>query len=227
MDGVVFGTPGSVDHSATSASTARDPAEPELAEVAYLEQGVDIDPRATIGAGSKIWHLAQIREYASIGQGSIIGRGVYIGPGVIVGKNCKIQNYALVYEPTHLEDGVFVGPGVIFTNDLHPRAINLDGTPKTSDDWEPVGVTVRTGAAIGAGAVCIAPITIGCWALVAAGSVVTADVADFALVAGTPARRIGWVGRSGVALRDAEHGRFVCPQTNEQYREIDGILYLE
>jgi len=184
----------------------------------------DIDPSAVIGADTLIWHLAQVREYARIGPGCVLGRGAYIGPGVILGKNCKIQNYALIYEPALLEDGVFVGPAAVFTNDLFPRAINVDGTRKTQDDWEMVGVTVRTGASIGARAVCIAPITIGRWAMVAAGAVVTRDVADFALVAGTPARRIGWVGRTGLALQETEPGRFVCPATGEEYSEREGIL---
>ncbi|CAN5294133.1 acyltransferase [soil metagenome] len=205
---------------------ASDATEPVEVAPAQIAETADIDPRATIGDGSLVWHLAQVREYASVGGGSIIGRGAYIGPGVIVGKNCKVQNYALVYEPALLEDGVFVGPGVVFTNDLFPRAINVDGSRKTNDDWDAVGVTVRTGASIGARAVCIAPITIGRWALVAAGSVVTKDVVDFALVAGTPARRIGWIGRSGAVLRDDGDGVFVCPKTAEVYRESDGVLRL-
>ena len=136
----------------------------------------DVDPRATIGAGTRIWHLAQVREDARVGADCIVGRGAYIGPGVVVGDRCKIQNHALVYEPAVLEDGAFVGPAVVFTNDYYPRAINPDGSLKSADDWHAVGVTVRTGASIGARSVCVAPVTIGRWALVAAGSVVTKDV---------------------------------------------------
>ncbi len=186
----------------------------------------DVDPRATVGAGTRIWHLAQVREDARVGSDCIVGRGAYIGPGVVVGDRCKIQNHALVYEPAVLEDGAFVGPAVVFTNDYYPRAINPDGTLKSADDWHAVGVTVRTGASIGARSVCVAPVTIGRWALVAAGSVVTKDVPDFALVAGVPAKRIRWVGRAGAPLeRDGSDG-WVCPTTGERYVERDGVLTL-
>ena len=148
-----------------------------------------------------------------------------MGPGVVLGRNCKIQNYALLYEPAVLGDGVFVGPAVVFTNDVYPRAINPDGSRKSGDDWHAVGVTVKTGAAIGARSVCIAPVEIGEWALVAAGATVTRDVPAFALVAGSPARRIGWVGRAGARLVDTEEtGLYRCPLTDELYRETDGVL---
>jgi len=150
----------------------------------------DVDESAQIGDGSSVWHLSQIRENAVLGENCIVGRGAYIGSGVRVGKNCKIQNDALVYEPAVLEDGVFIGPAVVLTNDHFPRAVNPDGSLKSGHDWEPVGVTLKEGSAIGARSVCVAPVTIGRWATVAAGAVVTKDVPDFALVAGVPARRI-------------------------------------
>jgi acetyltransferase-like isoleucine patch superfamily enzyme len=177
----------------------------------------DVDLRATVGPGTKVWHLAQIREDATVGAECIIGRGAYIGPGVVVGDRCKIQNHALVYEPAVLEAGAFVGPAAVFTNDVYPRAVNPDGTLKSADDWHAVGVTVRTGASIGARAVCVAPVTIGRWALVAAGSIVIRDVPDFALVAGVPARRIRWVGRAGEPLVDDGDGHWRCPTTGERY----------
>ncbi|HEV7148477.1 MAG TPA: acyltransferase [Pedococcus sp.] len=187
--------------------------------VTRIVDSADVAASAQIGDGSSVWHLAQVREDAVLGENCIVGRGAYVGTGVRMGDNCKLQNYALVYEPAVLEDGVFVGPAVVFTNDHYPRAVAPDGSIKTGDDWEAVGVTCRTGASIGARAVCVAPVTIGRWALVAAGSVVISDVPDFALVAGTPARRISWVGRAGVPLTRDEDGTWVCPATGATYIE--------
>src|SRR5690606_8430359 len=122
------------------------------------------------------WHLAQVREDAVLGENCVVGRGAYVGTGVVMGKNCMLQNYALVYEPAKLGDGVFIGPAVVLTNDTYPRSVTPDGELKSASDWEPVGVTIEDGASIGARAVCVAPVTIGRWATVAAGAVVTKDV---------------------------------------------------
>lgn len=189
-----------------------------------IVDSADVDPQATLGEGTSVWHLAQVREGAELGAECVIGRGAYIGPGVRLGARCKVQNYALVYEPAVLEDGVFVGPAVVFTNDHFPRSVTPDGLLKRGDDWDAVGVTVREGASIGARSVCVAPVTIGRWALVAAGAVVTRDVPDFALVAGVPARRLRWVGRSGEPLEEAGEGRWRCPRTGEEYLETNGQL---
>ncbi len=179
----------------------------------------EVSDAARVGRGSMVWHLAQVREDAVLGANCIIGRGAYIGSGVVLGDGCKIQNFALVYEPATLADGVFVGPAAVFTNDHFPRAVNPDLTPKSASDWEPVGVTCETGASIGARAVCVAPVTIGAWAMVAAGATVVKDVPPHALVAGVPARRLGWVGRSGEKLVPTSDGTdaWVCPATGEWY----------
>lgn len=187
---------------------------------AYVHETADVSPAAEIGAGSKVWHYAQVREDARLGENCIVGRGAYIGTGVELGDNCKVQNYALVYEPAKLARGVFIGPAVVLTNDHFPRAINADGTPKSADDWHPVGVDIREGASIGANATCIAPVVIGAWSLVGSGSVVVKDVPEFALVVGNPARRIGWVGKAGQPLTEESPGEWICPVSGARYREV-------
>jgi UDP-2-acetamido-3-amino-2,3-dideoxy-glucuronate N-acetyltransferase len=191
--------------------------------MSYVADSADVADSAKLGEGTKIWHLAQVREDATLGANCIVGRGAYIGTGVQMGDNCKVQNHALVYEPARLADGVFVGPAVVFTNDTYPRAVNPDGSLKSASDWDAVGVTVEKGAAIGARAVCVAPVTIGAWATVAAGAVVTKDVPEFALVVGVPARRIGWVGKAGAPLKQ-EGEQWVCPLTGATYTERDSVL---
>lgn len=191
---------------------------------ATIAATADVDPRARVGTGTRVWHLAQIREEASVGRDCNIGRGAYVGPGVRIGDNCKLQNYALVYEPAVLGDGVFIGPAAVLTNDEYPRAVTPDGRLKDGHDWTAVAVTIKEGAAIGARAVCVAPVTIGRWALVAAGAVVVKDVPDFAIVAGVPARQRGWAGRAGVPLENVGDGQFRCPRTGDRYQENDGRL---
>ena len=193
------------------------------ADLPTVQATADVAESATLGPRTRVWHLAQVREGAQLGADCNVGRGAYIGPDVVLGDGCKLQNYALVYEPARLSDGVFIGPAAVLTNDVFPRAINPDGTPKGADDWEAVGVEIGRGASIGARAVCVAPGQIGAWALVAAGAVVTKTVPDYARMVGVPARRIGWVGRAGHPLEQRD-GRWVCPESGEQYLETDGVL---
>jgi acetyltransferase-like isoleucine patch superfamily enzyme len=184
----------------------------------------DVDPTAVIGAGTRVWHLAQVRENAKLGSGCIVGRGAYVGPGVVIGDNVKLQNYALVYEPARLEDGVFIGPAAVLTNDMFPRSVDVAGKLKRADDWHAEGILVKEGASVGARVVVVPGRVIGRYALVAAGAVVTRDVPDFALVAGVPARRIGWVGRAGTRLVEEEGGTWRCPATGDVYQEFAGTL---
>lgn len=182
-----------------------------------IDPTADVDPAAHIDPTARVWGLAQVRADAVLGANVIVGRGAYIGTGVTVGANAKIQNLALVYEPAVIGEGAFIGPAVVLTNDLRPRAVNPDGSQKSAADWDAVGVSVGRGASIGARAVCVAPVTIGEWAMVAAGAVVTRDVPAHALVAGTPARQIGWVSRTGDRLVQNAEGTWRCPVTGHTF----------
>jgi acetyltransferase-like isoleucine patch superfamily enzyme len=197
------------------------PAEP----AATVSATADVAGSARLGPGTRVWHLAQVGDGAVIGRSCVLGRGAYVGPGVVVGNNVKIQNYALVYQPATLADGVFVGPAAVLTNDLNPRAVDVDGRPRSADGWTAVAVHVEEGASLGARSVCVAPVTIGRWAMVGAGAVVVADVPDFALVVGVPARRVGWVGRAGFPLRRVDAQTWQCGETGDHYREKEGVLH--
>jgi len=164
----------------------------------------DVSDRAGIGDGSSIWHQAQVREGATIGAHCIIGKGVYVDADVSIGDHVKIQNYVSVYHGVTLEDGVFVGPHVCFTNDLRPRAINPDGSLKSEDDWILSQTLVCKGAALGANSTIRCGITIGAWAMIGAGSVVTRDVPDYGMVWGNPARIHGYACPCGERLQKKE-----------------------
>ena len=153
----------------------------------------DVSAAAEIGAGSSIWHQAQVREGARLGRNCIVGKSVYIDFDVQIGDNCKIQNGVSIYHGVTLETGVFVGPHACFTNDKLPRAVNPDGSLKAAADWTVSPTRVREGAAIGAHAVVLPGVTIGRWAMVGSGAVVTRDVPDYGLVWGNPARLHGFV----------------------------------
>jgi UDP-2-acetamido-3-amino-2,3-dideoxy-glucuronate N-acetyltransferase len=191
---------------------------------ARVLDSADVDASARLGDGTVVWHLAQVREGARLGERCTVGRGAYVGTGVEIGDDVKIQNYALVYEPATVGAGAFIGPAVVLTNDRYPRSVDPTGARKAVDDWEATGVTVGLGAAIGARAVVVGGVVIGDWSMVAAGAVVTRDVAPFALVAGVPARHIGWVGRAGRRLEPLADDTWVCPATASQYRLVGDRL---
>lgn len=190
---------------------------------ARIHSTADIAESAQIGAGTAIWHDVQVRERARIGRHCILGKGVYVDSDVVIGDNVKIQNRASIYHGTTLEDGVFVGPHVVFTNDKRPRAINPDGTRKTDDDWDVSPILVRHGASIGAGSILLAGVTIGRFALVGAGAVVTSNVPNFALVIGNPARQTGFVCVCAGRLTGVDGGA-ICPLCGRSYHYEHGSL---
>lgn len=180
----------------------------------------EVSETANIGEGTSIWHQAQVREGVHIGQSCIIGKGVYVDAGVSIGDNVKIQNYTSVYHGVTIEDGVFVGPHVCFTNDLQPRAINSDGSLKAVDDWVLSQTLIRRGAALGANSTIRCGVTVGEWAMVGSGSVVTRDVPDHGLVWGNPARLHGFVCACGQRLEkvNQQDGMVTarCPECEQQ-----------
>lgn len=169
----------------------------DTAPEVFVHPTAEVDEGAQIGAGTKVWHLAHVRSSATIGANCVIGRNVYVDAGAVVGDLVKIQNNVSVYQGVTIEDEVFVGPCAVFTNDLRPRAQNAD--------WEITPTLVRRGASIGANATLVCGVEIGEYAMVAAGSVVTKSVAPYQLVAGNPARPLGWVDAKGqVVSRDTQ-----------------------
>lgn len=152
----------------------------------------EVSPAARIGDGSQIWHWAQVREGARIGRNCRIGKDVYVDVDVTIGDDCKVQNFATLYRGVTVGNRVFIGPHVCFTNDIYPRAV--------SPDWQVVPTTVEDGASIGANATILCGLTIRRNAMVAAGAVVTKDVPAQTLVAGVPAKVIGWVCECGRPL---------------------------
>jgi UDP-2-acetamido-3-amino-2,3-dideoxy-glucuronate N-acetyltransferase len=180
--------------------------DPSILPPYSIHPTADVSADAHVGAGTRIWSQAQVREYAQIGKECNIGKGVYVDTHVKIGSRVKIQNYTSIFEGVTLRDGVFVGPHVCFTNDMFPRAITLDGQLKSASDWQITPTVVDYGASIGAGSVIRCGITIGQFAMVGAGSVVTHDVAPHALVFGNPARLHGYVCCCGRPLTQVSVG---------------------
>lgn len=180
-----------------------------------------VDDGARVGARTRIWHFSHVCAGARIGADCSLGQNVYVAGSVVVGDRCKIQNNVSLYDAVTLEDEVFCGPSVVFTNVYNPRAAVV-----RKDEYRPT--LVRQGASLGANATLVCGVTIGRYAFVAAGAVVRGDVADFSLVAGVPARPIGWMSRYGerlpLPLRGAGEAR--CPHSDDVYRLDGDILVL-
>ena len=187
----------------------------DIHESAFVHDSAWVDAPATIGADVKIWHFVHVLAHTSIGAGSSLGQNVMAGPQVSIGTGCKIQNNVALYKGVTLEDDVFCGPSCVFTNVLTPRA-----HVQRKDEF---GETlVKRGATIGANATIVCGNTLGAYSMIAAGAVVTRDVPDYALMAGIPAKRLGWVSRSGDRLGDD----LTCPRTGEIYKEDGDSLTL-
>jgi UDP-2-acetamido-3-amino-2,3-dideoxy-glucuronate N-acetyltransferase len=177
-----------------------------------------VDEGAEIGDGTRIWHWAHVCSGARIGRDCALGQNVYVGNAVVIGHNVRVQNNVSVYDAVTLEDDVFCGPSMVFTNVLNPRS-----TVPRKDEYRPT--LVRKGATLGANCTIVCGVTIGRYAFVGAGAVVTRDVPDHALVLGTPAKHAGWMSRSGEKLDLAltGSGTATCQRTGERYRLQGGV----
>lgn len=175
---------------------------PEVAAPPFVHPTALVEEGAQLGAGTRVWHQAQVRMRARIGARCIVGKGAFVDFDVVIGDDSKLQNYACVYHGVTLGRGVFVGPHAVFTNDRRPRATDPGFAPLGDGDWEVGETTVADGAAIGANATILPGVAIGRWAMIGAGAVVAADVPPYALVVGCPARRLGWVCPCGARLPD-------------------------
>ena len=174
----------------------------------FVHESAYIDENVTIGKGTKIWYFSHIQSGARIGEGCNIGQNVNIANHVVVGNGCKIQNNVSIYEGVELEDFVFCGPSMVFTNDLTPRCMY----PKNHSEYS--RTLIKKGASIGANATIVCGHTVGENALIASGAVVTKDVKPYALMAGVPAKRIGWVCECGEVLREG----LVCSGCGRRYK---------
>jgi len=177
----------------------------------YIHPTAVIDPDVSIGAGSKIWHFCHLMPGAKLGESCSLGQNVFVGKHVELGHNVKVQNNVSIYEGVTCEDDVFLGPSMVFTNVHNPRA-----AVNRREEYR--STRVRRGATIGANATVLCGLTLGRYAFIGAGAVVTKDVPDYALVAGNPARQMGWMSRYGRRLDPDDNGMAVCPESGEHYR---------
>jgi UDP-2-acetamido-3-amino-2,3-dideoxy-glucuronate N-acetyltransferase len=182
----------------------------------FVHESSFVDEPCEIGPGTKIWHFSHVMKGSVIGRDCNIGQNVVVSPGVAIGNGCKIQNNVSLYTGVVLEDAVFCGPSMVFTNVVNPRSeiVRKDEYKRT---------LVRHGASLGANSTIVCGVTIGRYAFVGAGAVVTRDVPDYALVVGNPARRTGWMCRCGIKL-DVEGASAACPACGASYSMSGGVL---
>lgn len=177
----------------------------------FIHPTAIIDPDCQIGDGTKIWHFSHLMSHCKIGKNCNLGQNVFVAEGVTIGDHVKVQNNVSIYAGVEVEDDVFLGPSMVFTNVLNPRSF----IERKSEFKKTL---VRKGATIGANATIVCGNSIGRYALVGAGTVVTKPVPDYALMVGNPAVQIGWVSEYGHTLTFDEQGRAVCPESGQQYR---------
>jgi len=179
----------------------------------FIHDTAVIDQKVTLGSNISIWHFCHVMSGSNIGDNTVLGQNVMIGKNVIIGKNCKIQNNVSVYEGVELEENVFCGPSCVFTNVINPRAfVNRKSEYKKT--------LLKKGSSIGANATIVCGVTIGKFSLIGAGAVITKDIKDFAIMAGNPAKKIGWVSTKGYKL----DSNLKCPETGEEFILEDETL---
>ena len=186
----------------------------------FVHESAYVDDNVELGAGTKVWHFSHIQSGSKIGKNCVFGQNVNVGNNVIIGNYCKVQNNVSIYEGVELKDSVFCGPSMVFTNIAEPRV----EFPQRGSEFY-LKTIVKYGASIGANATIVCGHDVGRFAFIAAGAVVTKDVPDYALMAGVPAKRIGWMSRHGVKLPQPDKdGITVCPKSGWKYRQQNGLL---
>lgn len=188
-----------------------------MSDTFFAHESAYVDQPCEIGEGTKIWHFSHVMKGAKLGRHCNLGQNVHVASDVHIGDNVKIQNNVSIYTGTTVEDDVFLGPSCVLTNVTNPRSqVNRRALYEKT--------LLRRGCSVGANATIVCGTTVGRYAFIGAGAVVTKDVPDYALMSGVPARRVGWMSRHGHRLRAGADGVMTCPESGLRYRENDGVL---